>query len=190
MTNVLDWLVEFYVKHDLKWYSEARTEVIARHPQCDRTDVEARASNFIRDNILETIDESCTEESLRDLETKYYTGQVSQQPEYQGFCLAVIEELEARVTQEHIDVQDNNKMTTAWQSALVTAIDRECQYTQTKGLEKLAAFQRIVSDRFIQYMNRNSILDLPAEKFLRDFLDTEMTKEFGYFREVYATVKK
>jgi hypothetical protein len=190
--QALDWLIEFYVRNDEVFYSNARSEVLARHPQSTVEGTEADASRILREGVLSLIEVWTQPNYLTNLERKFHDVDAASDdtayPEYRAFCLAVAEELDARV-KRGVNVCDNVQMGCAWRSALTAAIDRECQYTHKSGLEKLAEFQQRIPNQAVNKFDQQGILDVPNYILLLDFFETAMAKEIAYFRQQYLNEK-
>ncbi len=191
--QVLDWLVEFYAINSSVFYGNARYEAVQRHPECTEVGLGYDASRTVRRLLLEDLDKRLSLYHLRGQERVFHDKENSEDygfPEYKALCLAVVERLEHCVKTQAIGVHDNHAIGHAWRSALAAAIDRECPYTHTRGLEKLDALGRIMPERARDKISGFSGLDMPNQTLLQDFFSIGIAKELAYFRMQYLNERE
>jgi hypothetical protein len=181
--GIVDFLVRHYVANDLKFYGEARTEVLMRYPTLESQEILALDPKL--KEARDALDLWCTQSKLTELEKKYFTphgppSSKDEQPFYYVFCIEISESLGRIVSQEKVDLKDELAMISAWKRALVEAADVPSLCSSRTGKEKITALFK-QSECFC--------LAKDAPEPLAEFFRIGTQKELAYLIRVYDEAK-
>ena len=177
--EVFDFLVGHHLAMDLPNYSNARSTIFMFHLESLKKKKLKKPK--IR-NQIKTIDEYCSLSKLLQREESYFSDEfpdfVYPNPEYKALCRQIKESLTRIVIDEKTDVQDHDKMVSAWERAVSFAIGQKGAYNNLYGLNKLEQM----------YKTRLALTFSPEKPLVNDFVRCVVQEEQSYYTGLFMHI--